>query len=257
MENVSLAIKQAEDYGLIGENILGSGFDFRVTVHRGAGGKVNNTGLVEVPMGATLRDIIYKIGGGIPGDNKFKAVQTGGPSGGFIPEQYLDTSVDFDELTKLGSMKGSGGMIVMDEDTCMVDAAHYFVDFLCDESCGKCAPCREGLKHMREILDRIMEGKGKAGDIELLEEIARMMKAASLCALGTTAAYPVLTTIQYFRDEYEAHIKAKRCPALACKDLIAYYNDPSECKACLRCLKSCPVDAVIGDKKLILHTATD
>ena len=328
VENVTIAIKHAEDYGLLGENILGSGFDFKVTVHRGAGafvsgessalmnalegkvgeprpkyvhtsdsglwdkpsdlnnvetwanvpliinngadwfasigtegskgtkifslvGKVNNTGLVEVPMGITLGDIIYKIGGGIPGDKKFKAVQTGGPSGGCIPEQYLDTPVDFDELTKLGSMMGSGGMIVMDEDTCMVDVARYFVDFLCGESCGKCVPCREGLKRLREILNRIVEGKGKEGDIELLEEIARVMKAASLCALGTTAANPVLTTIRYFRDEYEAHIKAKRCPALACKDLIAYYIDPNECKACLRCLKSCPVDAVIGGKRLI------
>ena len=328
VENVTIAIKHAEDYGLIGENILGSGFDFKVTVHRGAGafvsgessalmnalegkvgeprpkyvhtsdsgiwdkpsdlnnvetwanvpliinngadwfasigtegskgtkifslvGKVNNTGLVEVPMGITLGDIIYKIGGGIPGDKKFKAVQTGGPSGGCIPEQYLDTPVDFDELAKLGSMMGSGGMIVMDEDTCMVDVARYFVDFLCDESCGKCVPCREGLKRLREILNRIVEGKGKEGDIELLEEIARVMKAASLCALGTTAANPVLTTIRYFSDEYEAHIKAKRCPALACKNLISYYIDPGECKACLRCLKSCPVDAVIGGKKLI------
>ena len=328
VENVTIAIKHAEDYGLIGENILGSGFDFKVTVHRGAGafvsgessalmnalegkvgeprpkyvhtsdsgvwdkpsdlnnvetwanvpliinngadwfasigtegskgtkifslvGKVNNTGLVEVPMGITLGDIIYKIGGGIPGDKKFKAVQTGGPSGGCIPEQYLDTPVDFDALTKLGSMMGSGGMIVMDEDTCMVDVARYFVDFLCDESCGKCVPCREGLKRLREILNRIVEGKGKEGDIELLEEIARVMKAASLCALGTTAANPILTTIRYFRDEYEAHIKAKRCPALACKALIAYYINPNECKACLRCLKSCPVDAVIGGKRLI------
>jgi NADH:ubiquinone oxidoreductase subunit F (NADH-binding)/(2Fe-2S) ferredoxin/NAD-dependent dihydropyrimidine dehydrogenase PreA subunit len=328
VKNATLAIKQAEDYGLLGENILGSGFDFKVTVHRGAGafvsgessalmnaiegkvgeprpkyvhtsdsgvwekpsnlnnvetwanvpliitngadwfasigtegskgtkifslvGKVNNTGLVEVPMGTTLRDIIYKIGGGIPGDKKFKAVQTGGPSGGCIPEQYLDAPVDFDELKKLGSMMGSGGMIVMDEDTCMVDLARYFVDFLCDESCGKCVPCREGLKHLREILSRIIEGKGEEEDLELLEEIGMVMKDAALCALGTTAANPVLTTVRYFKDEYDAHIVEKRCPALSCKDLIAYYIDPSKCKACLRCLKACPVDAVIGDKKLI------
>jgi NADH-quinone oxidoreductase subunit F len=328
VENVMIAISQAEGYGLLGKNILGSGFDFKITVHRGAGafvsgessalmnalegkvgeprpkyvhtsesglwdkpsnlnnvetwanvpliinkgtewftsigtaeskgtkifslvGKVNNTGLVEVPMGTTLRDIIYKIGGGIPGNKKFKAVQTGGPSGGCIPEQYLDTPVDFDALTKLGSMMGSGGMIVMDEDTCMVDVARYFVDFLCDESCGKCVPCREGLKHLREILNRIVEGKGKEGDIELLEEIASVMKEASLCALGTTAANPVLTTIRYFRDEYEAHITGKRCPALACKELVTYYIDPSRCKACLLCLKSCPVDAIEGGKKLV------
>jgi NADH:ubiquinone oxidoreductase subunit F (NADH-binding)/(2Fe-2S) ferredoxin/NAD-dependent dihydropyrimidine dehydrogenase PreA subunit len=328
VKNTILAIKQAEEYGLLGENILGSGFSFKVTLHKGAGafvsgessalmnaiegtvgeprpkyvhtsdsglwdkpsdlnnvetwanvpliinnsaewfasigtegskgtkifslvGKVNNTGLVEVPMGTTLRDIIYKIGGGIPGDKKFKAVQTGGPSGGCIPERYLDTPVDFDELTKLGSMMGSGGMIVMDEDTCMVDVARYFVDFLCDESCGKCVPCREGLKHLREILNRIVEGEGQEGDIDLLEEIAVVMKASSLCALGATAANPVLTTLRYFRDEYEAHIKDKRCPALACKGLVAYYIDPSACKACLRCLKACPVDAVIGGKKLI------
>jgi NADH:ubiquinone oxidoreductase subunit F (NADH-binding)/(2Fe-2S) ferredoxin/NAD-dependent dihydropyrimidine dehydrogenase PreA subunit len=328
VENVRIAIKQAEEHGLLGKNILGSGFDFTIAVHRGAGafvsgessalmnalegkvgeprpkyvhtsesglwdkpsnlnnvetwanvpviitkgaewfasigtaeskgtkifslvGKVKNTGLVEVPMGTTLRHIIYKIGGGIPGEKKFKAVQTGGPSGGCIPERYLDTPVDFDELTRLGSMMGSGGMIVMDEDTCMVDVARYFVDFLCDESCGKCVPCREGLKHLREILNRIVAGEGKEGDIELLEEIASVMKDASLCALGTTAANPVLTTIRYFRDEYEAHIKGKRCPALACRELVSYYIDPSRCKACLRCLKSCPADAIEGGKKLI------
>ncbi len=214
-------------------------------------GVVNNTGLVEVPMGTTLRDIIYKIGGGIRGGKKFKAVQTGGPSGGVIPEQYLDTPVDFDELTRLGSMMGSGGMIVMDEDTCIVDIARYFVDFLCDESCGKCVPCREGLKRLREILNRIVSGRGKEGDIELLEEIALVMKEASLCALGTTAANPALSTIRYFRDEYEAHIKEKRCPALVCKDLISYYIDPEKCIACLKCLKSCPSGAIDGGKRRI------
>jgi len=214
-------------------------------------GTVNNTGLVEVPMGMTLRDIIYKIGGGIPGGKKFKGVQTGGPSGGIIPEHYLDSPVDFDELTKLGSMMGSGGMIVIDEETCIVDLARYFVDFLCDESCGKCVPCREGLKRMREILDGIVAGRGKEGDIEQLEEIAKVMKTASLCALGTTAANPALSTIRYFRAEYEAHIKDKRCPALVCKALISYYIEPEECIACLRCLKDCPEGAIEGEKRKI------
>jgi NADH-quinone oxidoreductase subunit F len=202
-------------------------------------------------MGVTLRDIIYKIGGGIPGGKKFKAVQTGGPSGGVIPEQYLDAPVDFDELTKLGSMMGSGGMIVMDEDTCVVDVARYFIDFLCDESCGKCVPCREGLKHMREILNDIVSGRGKEGDIELLEGLSRIMARASLCALGQTAPNPVLTTIRYFRDEYEAHVEGKRCPALACKELISYYIDPTKCQACMICGRECPVGAISGGKGLI------
>jgi len=328
VENVYIAIKQAEEYGLLGKNILGSGFDFTIDVHRGAGafvsgessalmtaiegrvgeprpkyirtavsgiwdkpsnlnnvetwanvpliidrganwytsigtegskgtkifslvGKVNNTGLVEVPMGVTLREIIYNIGGGIPGGKKFKAVQTGGPSGGVIPEKYLDAPVDFDELTKLDSMMGSGGMIVMDEDTCVVDVARYFIDFLCDESCGKCVPCREGLKHMREILDDIVSGRGKPGDIELLEGISRIMARASLCALGQTAPNPVLTTIKYFRDEYEAHIEEKRCPALVCKDLISFYIDPSKCQACMICGRECPFGAISGGKGLV------
>jgi len=198
-----------------------------------------------------LQDIIYKIGGGIRGGKRFKGVQTGGPSGGIIPEQYLDLPVDFDELTKLGSMMGSGGMIVIDEDTCIVDLARYFVDFLCDESCGKCVPCREGLKRMREILEDIVAGRGKEGDIELLKEIAVVMKKASLCALGTTAANPALSTIRYFRDEYGAHIKEKRCPALVCKDLISYYIDPEKCIACLKCLKNCPEGAIEGEKRVI------
>jgi NADH:ubiquinone oxidoreductase subunit F (NADH-binding)/(2Fe-2S) ferredoxin/Pyruvate/2-oxoacid:ferredoxin oxidoreductase delta subunit len=328
VENVNIAIKQAEEYGFLGQNILGSGFDFNITIHRGAGafvsgessalmtaiegrvgeprpkyirtaisgvndkpsnlnnvetwanvpliinkgadwyasigtegskgtkifslvGKVNNTGLVEVPMGMTLRDIIYKIGGGIPGGKKFKAVQTGGPSGGVIPEQYLDVPVDYDELTKLNSMMGSGGMIVMDEDTCVVDVARYFIDFLCDESCGKCVPCREGLKHMREILNDIVSGQGKEGDIELLEGLSRVMAKAALCALGQTAPNPVLTTIHYFRDEYEAHVNEKRCPALVCKELISYYIDPSKCQACMICGRECPVGAISGGKGLI------
>jgi len=328
VENVYIAIKQAEEYGFLGKDIIGSGFDFTIYVQRGAGafvsgessalmtaiegrvgeprpkyirtaisgiwekpsnlnnvetwanvpliidkgaewyssigtegskgtkifslvGKVNNTGLVEVPMGTTLGDIIYKIGGGIPGGKKFKAVQTGGPSGGVIPEQYLDTPVDFDELSELGSMMGSGGMIVMDEETCVVDVARYFVDFLCDESCGKCVPCREGLMHMRDVLDDIVEGKGRDGDIELLEEISQVMTNASLCALGQTAPNPVLTTIRYFRDEYRAHIEQKKCPALVCRELVSYYIDPGKCQACLICLRNCSVEAISGAKNQI------
>ncbi len=214
-------------------------------------GKVNNTGLVEVPMGITLRDIIYKIGGGIREGKKFKAVQTGGPSGGVIPEQFLDTPVDFDELSKLGSMTGSGGMIVMDEDTCMVDTARYFLNFLTEESCGKCVPCREGIYQMLKVLDRIRRGEGKEEDIGLLEEIAEVLTDASLCALGTTAANPVLTSIKYFRDEYEAHIREKYCPAGVCKGLIAYYIEPSQCQACLICFRDCPVEAINGGKSLV------
>jgi len=328
VENVGIAIQQAEEYGFLGENIFGSGFDFNVKVHRGAGafvsgessalmtaiegrvgeprpkyihtaikgvrdkpsclnnvetwatvpliinkgadwfaqlgtegskgtkifslvGKVKNTGLVEVPMGITLRDIIYKVGGGIPGDKKFKAVQTGGPSGGCMPEEKLDMKVDFDELAKAGSMMGSGGMIVMDEDTCMVDVARYFLDFLSDESCGKCVPCREGIRQMLKILTNISKGKGKEGDIELLEELSQVTRDASLCALGRTAANPVLSTIRYFRDEYEAHIKEKRCPAYVCKALISYYIDPEKCQACMLCLRQCPAGAISGAKNQI------
>ncbi|MGB2884627.1 MAG: NADH-quinone oxidoreductase subunit NuoF [Dehalococcoidia bacterium] len=214
-------------------------------------GKVNNTGLVEVPMGTTLREIIYDIGGGILNGKKFKAVQTGGPSGGCIPEQFLDKPVDFDELSKVGAMMGSGGMIVMDEDNCMVDVARYFVNFLTDESCGKCVPCREGLRHFHKILERIVSGEGRDGDIELLEDLSDVLKDASLCALGQTAPNPVLTTIQYFRDEYEAHIKERRCPAKVCKDLISFYIEPDKCKACMICLRNCPVGAISGDKGLI------
>jgi NADH:ubiquinone oxidoreductase subunit F (NADH-binding)/Pyruvate/2-oxoacid:ferredoxin oxidoreductase delta subunit len=214
-------------------------------------GKVNNTGLVEVPMGITLRDIIFKIGGGIRDGKKFKGVQTGGPSGGVIPEQYIDSPVDFEELAKLGSIMGSGGMIVMDEDTCMVDVARYFVNFLCDESCGKCLPCREGLKQARKILDDIVAGKGKEEDIEKLTEIAEATSAASLCALGQTAANPMLTTIRYFRDEYDAHVKEKRCPALVCKNLVSYYIDPAKCAACTLCFRNCPVGAVDGERDKI------
>jgi NADH:ubiquinone oxidoreductase subunit F (NADH-binding)/(2Fe-2S) ferredoxin len=328
VENVTLAIKQADEHGLLGKNILGSGFDFTVNVARGAGafvcgeetsllaslggragepkarppfpatkglwgkptninnvetwanipliigrgaaafaaigtegskgtkifslvGKVKNTGLVEVPMGITLRDIVYKVGGGIPGDKNFKAVQTGGPSGGCIPEQHLDMKVDFDELPKAGAIMGSGGMIVMDEDTCMVDVARYFVDFLSDESCGKCIPCREGIRQMHKILSEITHGRGKEGDIELLEDLAETSSNASLCALGKTAANPVLSTIRYFRDEYEAHIKGKKCPAYSCKELISYYIDPAKCQACMTCLKKCPAEAIAGGKNQI------
>jgi NADH-quinone oxidoreductase subunit F len=214
-------------------------------------GKITNTGLVEVPMGITLRDIVYKIGGGIPGGKKFKAVQTGGPSGGCIPEEQLDLEVGFDELTKSGSMMGSGGMIVMDEDTCMVDVARYFINFLTDESCGKCVPCREGLRQMNKILTNITKGKGEEGDIDLLEMLSETAVEASLCALGKTAPNPFLSTLRYFRHEYEAHIFEKRCPALSCKDLIAYYIDPTRCQACMICLKKCPVEAIDGAKKKI------
>ncbi len=328
VENVTLAIKQAEDYGLLGKNILGTGFDFIVKVHQGAGafvcgessalmtalegrageprpkyirsnikglwdrpsvlnnvetwanvpliinkgaewfagigtdeskgtkifslvGKITNTGLVEVPMGMTLRDIIYKIGGGIPGGKKFKAVQTGGPSGGCIPEDQLDLQVGFDELTRAGSMMGSGGMIVMDEDTCMVDVSRYFLDFLTDESCGKCVPCREGMRQMLKILTNITMGRGKDGDIKLLEELSEVLGDASLCALGRTAPNPFLSTLKYFRSEYEAHIRDKKCPALTCKELISFYIDPDKCNACTICYKQCPSDAIIGGKNMI------
>ncbi len=328
VQNVTHAIEEAEAHGLLGTNILGSGFDFIVKVHRGAGafvcgestalmtalegrvgeprpkyirsnvkglwekpsvlnnvetwanvpliinrgadwytqmgtegskgtkifslvGKITNTGLVEVPMGISLRDIVYKIGGGIPDGKKFKAVQTGGPSGGCIPEELLDLKVGFDELNDAGSMMGSGGMIVMDEDTCMVDVARYFTAFLTDESCGKCLPCREGLRQMHKILTRICEGKGKSGDFEDLEALSEVLEDASLCALGKSAPAPFLSTLRYFRHEYEAHIEEKRCPALSCKSLVSYYIDPEKCKACLICLRNCPSQAIIGAKKTI------
>jgi len=328
VDNVHIAIEQAEEYGFLGENILGSGFDFTVKVHQGAGafvsgestalmtalegrvgeprpkyvrsnlkglwgkpsvlnnvetwanvplivnkgaewftqfgtdgskgtkifslvGKITNTGLVEVPMGMTLKEIINDIGGGIPGDKRFKAVQTGGPSGGCVPEELLDLEVGFDELTKAGSMMGSGGMIVMDEDTCMVDVARYFIEFLTDESCGKCTPCREGLRQMLKSLTNITRGRGRAGDIELLEELSEVAQEACLCALGTSAPNPFLSTVRYFRDEYEAHINEKRCPALSCKELISFHIDPDKCRACMICLRKCPADAVDGGKKKI------
>ena len=212
-------------------------------------GKINNTGLVEVPMGITLRQIVYDIGGGIPDGKRFKAIQTGGPSGGCIPASLLDLPVDFDRLQEAGSMMGSGGMIVMDEDNCMVDMAHYFVQFLQEESCGKCTPCREGLQQMGEILNRICDGNGRNGDIELLQDLSQVMVDTSLCGLGMTAPNPVLSTIRYFRDEYEAHIREKRCPGKVCKNLITISIDPEKCTGCGACLKVCPVDAIMGEKK--------
>jgi NADH-quinone oxidoreductase subunit F len=331
VKNAEIAIKQAEEYGLLGKNILGSGFDFSVRISRGGGafvcgestalmaslegkvgeprakyvhtsekglweqptnlnnvetwanvpliigngagwyakigsegsrgtkifslvGKINNTGLIEVPMGITLREIIYGIGGGIPDGKKFKAVQTGGPSGGCIPESFLDLPVDFDRLNKAGSMMGSGGMIIMDEDSCMVDIANYFINFLEGESCGKCLPCREGLKRMSQILTDITEGRGKDGDIELLERLSATLVDCSLCALGSTAPNPVLTTLRYFRDEYEAHIKEKRCPAGVCKALVTYSIDEEKCPGCGMCVKACPVEAItdMGKKKPVV-----
>ena len=212
-------------------------------------GKVNNTGLVEVPMGTTLREIIYDIGGGIQGGRSFKAVQTGGPSGGCIPESMLDLQVDFDTLTRAGSMMGSGGLIVMDDRTCMVEIARYYVNFLAGESCGKCTPCREGLKALHETLEAICQGKGKVEDLAFMEDIGETMQTASLCALGRTAANPVLSTLHYFRDEYLAHIKEARCPAGVCRDLTEFYIDAQLCTGCGLCSKNCPVNGISGEKK--------
>ena len=330
VETLIKAIREAEAFGLLGKNIMGTGLDFNIKISKGAGsfvcgestalmrslegkvgrprakyihtvekgyhngpstlnnvetwanvpviinkgadwyaslgtekskgtkvfslvGKVKNTGLVEVPMGTTLRQIIYDMGGGILKNKRFKAVQSGGPSGGCVPEEYLDLPVDYDELTQVGSMMGSGGMIVMDQDTCMVDVARYFLDFLKEESCGQCLPCREGIQKLHEILTDICEGNGKEGDIELLEDLANTVKECSLCALGGTAPNPALTTIVYFRSEYESHIFDKKCPAGICKNLFHYEIDDQKCNGCHVCLLRCPQKAISGEKKA-LHT---
>lgn len=326
VRRLEIAIAQAREAGLLGENILGSGFNFDVDIRLGAGafvcgeetalltsvegkrgeprprppfpaerglwgqptfvnnvetlanvpviftkgpewftsigtekskgtkvfamaGKVNNIGLVEVPMGTTLREMIYDIGGGIPGDKAFKAAQTGGPSGGCLPASLLDTEIDFDNLVQVGSMMGSGGLIVMDETDCMVDIAKFFLEFTQDESCGKCPPCRIGTKRMLEILERITEGNGNLEDIENLEVLARTISSSSLCALGQTAPNPVLATLKFFRDEYLAHIVDKKCPAGVCKSLLQYNIDAEKCIGCTLCAKHCPVDAISGSVK--------
>jgi len=242
--NVPLIINQGADwYGSIGTEKSKGTKIFSLV------GKINNTGLIEVPMGITLREIVYDMGGGIPKGRKFKAVQTGGPSGGCIPESLLDLQVDFDKLYEVGSMMGSGGMIVMDDRSCMVDVAKYFLAFLQEESCGKCVPCREGVRRMREILEDICAGKGKEGDIDLLEKMSQAIADGSLCALGGSAPNPVLSTIKYFREEYDAHIKNHRCPAGVCKALITYSIDPEKCTGCGLCIKVCPTQATSGEKK--------
>jgi NADP-reducing hydrogenase subunit HndC len=214
------------------------------------GGKINNTGLVEIPIGTTLREIIYDIGGGIPNGKKFKAAQTGGPSGGCIPASHIDTPIDYETLKELGSMMGSGGLIIMDEDNCMVDIAKFFLEFTVDESCGKCPPCRIGTKRMLEILDKITSGKGEMEDIDRLETLAKNIIASALCGLGQSAPQPVLSTLRYFRDEYIAHVKDKKCPAGVCKALMNYTIDPDKCKSCGICARNCPVGAISGEKKV-------
>ena len=326
VKRLEIAIGQAREYGLLGENIFDSGFNFDIELRLGAGafvcgeetalmtsiegnrgeprprppfpalkglfqkptilnnvetyanipqiivngpewfasmgtekskgtkvfalgGKINNTGLVEVPMGTTLREIVEEIGGGIPNDKKFKAAQTGGPSGGCIPAEHLDVPIDYDNLKEIGSMMGSGGLIVMDEDTCMVDIAKFFLEFTVDESCGKCTPCRIGTRRMLEILEKITKGQAEMEDLDKLEELCRHLQSASLCALGQTAPNPVLSTLRYFRDEYIAHIVDKKCPAGVCKDLLHYRIDPDKCRGCTLCARTCPADAIIGKVK--------
>ncbi|MFZ5597068.1 MAG: NADH-quinone oxidoreductase subunit NuoF [Bacillota bacterium] len=323
---LKIAIAQAEEYGVLGDNIMNSGFNFHIKIKAGAGafvcgeetalltsiegnrgmprvrppfpansglwgkptclnnvetfanvpqilrnggawyasmgtekskgtkifaltGKVNNTGLVEVPMGISMRDIIFAIGGGIQGGKKFKAVQIGGPSGGCLPEELLDLPVDYDSLTSAGAMMGSGGLVVMDETTCMVDVARFFLSFTQSESCGKCTPCREGTTRMLEILTRICNGEGKMEDIDTLERLARVVKNTALCGLGQTCPNPILSTLRYFRDEYVAHIQDKKCPAGACTALLTYVIDPEKCKGCGKCLRNCPAEAITGEKK--------
>jgi len=213
------------------------------------GGKINNTGLVEISMGTTLREVVYDIGGGIPNGKKFKAAQTGGPSGGCIPESLIDIEIDYDSLISIGSMMGSGGLIVMDEDTCMVDIAKFFLEFTVDESCGKCAPCRIGTKRLLEILNKITEGNGTLEDIDRLEELCYMIKDSALCGLGQTAPNPILSTLRYFRDEYVAHVVDKKCPAGVCKALVSYKIDPEKCIGCTKCARVCPVGAISGELK--------
>ena len=326
VKRLEIAIGQAREYGLLGENIFDSGFNFDIELRLGAGafvcgeetalmtsiegnrgeprprppfpalkglfqkptilnnvetyanipqiivngpewfasmgtekskgtkvfalgGKINNTGLVEVPMGTTLREIVEEIGGGIPNGKKFKAAQTGGPSGGCIPAEHLDVPIDYDNLKEIGSMMGSGGLIVMDEDTCMVDIAKFFLEFTVDESCGKCTPCRIGTRRMLEILEKITKGQAEMEDLDKLEELCRHLQSASLCALGQTAPNPVLSTLRYFRDEYIAHIVDKKCPAGVCKDLLHYRIDPDKCRGCTLCARTCPADAIIGKVK--------
>jgi NADP-reducing hydrogenase subunit HndC len=215
------------------------------------GGKIKNTGLVEVPMGTTLRQVVEDIGGGIPGGKKFKAAQTGGPSGGCIPASQMDVPIDYDNLLAIGSMMGSGGLIVMDEDNCMVDIAKYFLDFTVDESCGKCSPCRIGTKRMHEILEKITEGHGELSDIDKLQELCAHVNLNSLCGLGQTAPNPVLSTLRYFKDEYLAHVVDKKCPAGVCKSLLAYFILADKCKCCTICKKACPVDAIEGERKVV------
>ena len=291
------AIAQAEQFGLLGDNILGTDYSFRIHINRGAGafvcgegsaltasfegkrgmpviinngakwfrsigpenspgtkafaltGNISNTGLIEVPMGTSLRKVIFDIGGGMRGDGKFKAVQIGGPSGGCLVTPNLDIQLDFDSLKKVGAMIGSGGLVVMDDKSCMVEVARFFMNFTQNESCGKCVPCREGTKRMLEILERIVNGNGQEGDIELLLELADTISSTALCGLGKTAAFPVVSTIKNFREEYEAHIRDKKCPSGNCKKLVTYQIDPEICKGCSKCSRVCPVGAISGEIK--------